>query len=45
MQRLKITLERYGFIILLVFIFFFFQLISPIIQSLYLYFTGGVGVF
>lgn len=45
LQNLKITLERYGFIILMVFIFFFFQLISPIIQSLYLYFTGGVGVF
>ena len=45
MQRLKITLERYGFVILMVFIFFFFQLISPIIQSLFLYFTGGVGVF
>jgi len=45
MQRLKITLERYGFVILMVFIFFFFQLISPVIRALYLFFTGGVGVF
>lgn len=45
MQNFKLTLERYGFVILMVFIFFFFQLISPIIRTLYLYFTGGVGVF
>jgi len=45
MWKVKKTLEQYGFFILLVFIFFFFQLISPIIQFLYLLFTGGVGYF
>ncbi len=44
MYRLKMTLERYGFIILLVFIFYFFSWISPIIFWLFRLFTGGVGV-
>jgi Zn-dependent protease len=37
---LQQTLERYGFMILLVFIFFFFPLLSPIIQLLFALFTG-----
>jgi len=38
--RIKITLERYGFFILLIFVFFFFQLISPIIFWIYKLFVG-----
>lgn len=45
MWQVKRTLEQYGFFILLIFIFFFFQLIRPIIDFLYLLFTGGVGYF
>jgi len=45
MWKVKQILEQYGFFILIVFIFFFFQLISPIIQYLYLLFTGGIGYF
>lgn len=44
-QRLQMTLERYGFMILLVFIFFGYQLISPIISALYSVFTGGAMLF
>jgi len=39
--RLQVALEQYGFIILLAFIFFGYQLISPIIMALYGLFTGG----
>jgi len=45
MWKVKQTLEQYGFFILIIFIFFFFQLISPVIQYLYLFFTGGIGYF
>ncbi len=44
-QRLQMTLERYGFMILIVFIFFGYQLISPIIMALYSVFTGGAMMF
>ncbi len=40
--QLKIVLERYGFYILLFFIFFGFQWIQPIISYLTGLFTGGV---
>lgn len=43
MAHIKMMLERYGFVILLIFIFFFFQLITPIINWLYLLFVGGAG--
>jgi Zn-dependent protease len=43
--KVRQVLEKYGFMILIIFIFFFFNLISPIIRSLYLFFTGGVGLF
>lgn len=39
--QIKVALERYGFVILLGFIFFGFQLISPIIAYLTSLFTGG----
>lgn len=45
MNHVKETLERYGFILLLFFIFFLFQWITPIISYLYQLFTGGVGMF
>ena len=45
MSHIKVTLERYGFFILLIFIFFFFSLVSPIILWLYDLFTGGAGLF
>lgn len=39
--RFKMVLQRYGFIILLFFIFFFFRLISPIISWIYGLFIGS----
>jgi len=39
-QKFKYTLERYGFFVLLVFIFFAFQIIAPIISYLFKLFTG-----
>ncbi len=40
MENFKINLERYGFIILLIFIFYFFQWIVPIITWLFRLVTG-----
>ena len=39
-QRFKINFERYGFFVLLFFIFFAFELISPIMGYLFELFTG-----
>jgi Zn-dependent protease len=43
MHNVKQFLDKYGFIVLLFFIFFLFQLITPIIHFLTNLFTGGVG--
>ncbi len=43
--RVAEFLNRYGFVILLFFIFFGFQIITPVIIFLYRLFTGGVGYF
>jgi len=40
MEQIKIFLERYGFIILMFFIFFAFQAIFPIINGLFRLITG-----
>jgi Zn-dependent protease len=45
MSHIKYTMERYGFFILLIFIFFFFNLVSPIIFGIYNLFTGGAMLF
>lgn len=39
--NLRVTLERYGFILLLVFIFFFFRLLEPVIDWLFRLFVGA----
>lgn len=43
--KVKVFLEKNGFLILLAFIFFGFQFITPIIIFIYKLFTGGVGFF
>lgn len=45
MWQVRQVLERYGFVILLIFIFGFFQYLSPVISFVYLLFTGGMGIF
>jgi Zn-dependent protease len=45
MWHVKKALEQYGFVILLIFIFFFFQLITPVIIRIYLLFVGGISLF
>jgi len=40
MMQFKVNLERYGFMILLFFIFFAFKLIMPIMSWLFVLFTG-----
>jgi Zn-dependent protease len=41
MWQFRQLLERYGVYILLIFILFFFQLLSPIIGALFSFFVGG----
>lgn len=43
--RLRQFLQRYGFFILILFIFFGFQLIIPIINAIYKLFVGGATLF
>lgn len=43
--QIKMALERYSFVILLAFIFFGFQFITPIIYFLTSLFTGGINLF
>lgn len=45
LDNVRATLERYGFVFLLVFIFFFSNWISPIVSAIYRLFTGGVVLF
>lgn len=40
MENLKINLERYGFIILLIFIFYFFSWITPVMSWIFRLITG-----
>lgn len=45
MWQVRQALQQYGFVILLLFIFFGFQIISPIIGAITALFTGGVQFF
>ena len=45
MWKVKQIFEQYGFFILIIFIFFFFQLIIPIIYFIFNLFIGGVSSF
>lgn len=45
MWNVKQNLEKYGFVILMIFIFFFSSAISPLIRIFYNLFTGGKGMF
>jgi Zn-dependent protease len=44
-QKAQMFLEKYSFMILLAFIFFGFQIITPVISFVYNLFTGGVSPF
>jgi Zn-dependent protease len=40
MNQLRATYERYGFVLVLIFIFFFWQLVSPLVGVIYRLLTG-----
>ena len=44
-NSVRLLLDRYGFVMVLVFALFFSSLLSPVIAALYHWFTGGVGGF
>ena len=41
LDGLKNLLDRYGFVILLVFVFYFFPILEPVIQTVYRFFIGA----
>ena len=43
--KVRVMLERYGFVLLIFFLFFLFELIQPSIFWAYRLFTGGFGLF
>ncbi|MEK7623358.1 MAG: site-2 protease family protein [Patescibacteria group bacterium] len=43
--NVQLWLDRYGFYVLLIFVFFFFNLLQPVIDFVFRLATGGVGVF
>lgn len=45
LQNVEQALERFGFVFLILFIFYFSGIISPITDRLFLFFTGGNGIF
>ena len=40
LDGLKNLLDRYGFVILLVFVFYFFPILEPVIQTVFRFFIG-----
>ncbi len=40
-HQVRTVLEKYGFVLLIVFMLFFFQLLHPVIDFLFVLFTGG----
>lgn len=40
--QIKMALDRYGFIMVFVLVFFFFRLLSPVIEGLFAFLVGGV---
>ncbi len=42
LSHFKAQLERYGFFVLIIFMVFFFQLLQPVIYSVFRLFTGGM---
>jgi Zn-dependent protease len=44
-QNIKIMMERFGFVLVLIFVFYFSHLINPIVEFFMGLFTGGNGLF
>ncbi len=44
-QNIKIMMERFGFVLVLIFVFYFSHLINPIVDYFMGLFTGGNGLF
>ncbi|OGH65921.1 MAG: hypothetical protein A3B90_00730, partial [Candidatus Magasanikbacteria bacterium RIFCSPHIGHO2_02_FULL_41_13] len=45
MENVKIMLERFGFVLVLIFVFYFSHLISPVVEYFMNLFTGGMGLY
>lgn len=45
MENIKIALERFGFVLVLIFVFYFSHVINPIVDYLVALFTGGIRFF
>ena len=45
MENVKIMLEKFGFVLVLIFIFYFSHLINPVVDYFVNLFTGGLGLY
>ena len=45
MENIKIMMERFGFVLVLIFVFYFSHLINPAVDFFMNLFTGGIGLF
>lgn len=45
MENIKIFLERFGFVLVLIFVFYFSWVINPVVDFLVDFFTGGMSLF
>ena len=45
MENVKIMLERFGFVLVLIFVFYFSHFISPVVEYFMNLFTGGMGLY
>lgn len=45
MENVKIMLEKFGFVLVLIFVFYFSHLINPVVDYFVNLFTGGLGLY
>ncbi len=45
MENIKIMMERFGFVLVLIFVFYFSHVINPAVDFFMNLFTGGIGLF
>ncbi len=45
LENIKVFLDRFGFILVLIFVFYFSHVINPLVDYFVALFTGGIGLF
>ena len=45
LENIKVFLDRFGFVLVLIFVFYFSHVINPLVDYFVALFTGGIGLF